>query len=138
MDRALNQIFMHGYDVRTQLPLVLDSYNKPEPDIAVVIGSIRDYANAHPTTALLVVEISDTTLRYDRTAKAALYARANIADYWIVNLGNRVLEVHRQPAPMDDMPLGFGYLSITRHIITDSVSPLAMPQATISVADLLP
>jgi Uma2 family endonuclease len=65
-----------------------------------VTGSIRDYKKQHPTTAVLVVEVADTTLQFDRTTKAALYARAGIPEYWIVNLADRVLEVHRQPAPM--------------------------------------
>lgn len=137
-DIALNRIFTTGYDVRTQLPLVFGPHSKPEPDIAVVTGSVRDYALVHPATAVLIIEVSDSTLRYDRTTKAALYARAGIADYWILNLNDRVLEVHRQPAPMTDQPLGYGYRSITRHTETDAVAPLAAPQSLVSVADLLP
>ena len=80
LDRAMNRLFSEGYDVRTQLPLVLDPHNRPEPDVCIVAGSIRDYAAAHPTTARLVIEVSDSTLRYDRTTKAGLYARAGIAE----------------------------------------------------------
>ena len=137
-DRALNRIFRNGYDVRTQLPLVFGPRNKPEPDVAVVTGAIRDYSHAHPTTAVLIIEVSDTTLRYDRATKASLYARAGIADYWILNLVDRILEVHREPAAMTDLPLGHGYRSITRYPPTDSVAPLAAPQNMIAVADLLP
>ena len=137
-DIALNRIFQEGYDVRTQLPLVFGPHNKPEPDVAVVTGTARDYAHAHPTTALLIIEVSDTTLRYDRATKAAIYARAGIEDYWILNLNDRILEVHRQPALMADQPLGFGYRSITRYTETDSIAPLAAPQSQILVADLLP
>ncbi len=135
---AVNRLFTEGYIVRTQLPLVFGPHSKPEPDIAVVTGTARDYARAHPTTAVLIIEVSDSTLRYDRTTKAALYARAGIADYWILNLNDRVLEVHRQSSEMADQPLGWGYRSITRHIETDAVSPLAAPQSFITVADLLP
>lgn len=137
-DKAVNRIFEEGYDVRTQLPLVFGPHNKPEPDIAVVVGSPRDYANAHPTTAILIIEVSDSTLRYDRTIKAGIYARAGIEDYWILNVIDRVLEVHRQPAAMTDMPLGHGYRSITRYTETETVSPLAAPASSITVADLLP
>lgn len=137
-DKAVNRIFGEGYDVRTQLPLVFGPHNKPEPDIAVVVGSPRDYADAHPTTAVLIIEVSDSTLRYDRTTKAGIYARAGIEDYWILNVVDRVLEVHRQPAAMSDMPLGHGYRSITRYTETDTIAPLAAPNFSIAVADLLP
>jgi Uma2 family endonuclease len=137
-DRAMNRIFVEGYDVRTQLPLVFGPRNKPEPDVAVVTGEIRDYSRAHPTTAVLIIEVSDTTLRYDRMTKAGLYARAGIADYWILNLVDRVLEVHREPAAMTDMPLGHGYRSVLRYTPSDSIAPLVAPQSLIAVADLLP
>ena len=106
--------------------------------MAVVVGSFNDYRQTHPITAVLVVEVSDTTLAMDRTTKAALYARAGIEDYWIINLPDGVLEVHRQPAPMTDQPLGHHYRSITRLTISDTLAPLARPNALVSVADLLP
>ena len=137
MEKALSRVFMAGYDVRSQLPLILDN-DKPEPDVAIVRGETRDFAQAHPTSAVLLVEISDTTLAFDQTIKAALYARAGIAEYWIVNLPDRILEVHRQPAPMSAQPLGHGYRSLTRHTEDETVAPLAAAQAAIRVADLLP
>lgn len=137
-DKATNRIFGSGYDVRTQLPLRLGPRSKPEPDVAVVAGEIRDYAREHPQTAVLVIEISDSTLAYDRGVKASLYARAGIADYWIVNLVDRVLEVHRLPAPIAEMPLGHGYRSVTRFAEDESVAPLHAPTSSIAVADLLP
>ncbi len=135
---ALRLAFGEGHSVRPQLPLVFGPHSKPEPDLAVVVGSFNDYKHAHPTTAVLVVEVSDTTLAMDRSTKAALYARAGIEDYWIVNLPDGVLEVHRQPAPMTDQPLGHHYRSITRLTKTDTLSPLALPHSTLSVAALLP
>lgn len=135
---ALRKSFATGYAIRMQLPIVLGRRSEPEPDAAVVTGSIRDYAQQHPTTAVLVVEVADTTLAFDRTTKAALYARAGIPEYWIVNLADRVLEVHRQPAPMAGQPLGHHYRSITRHTETETVSPLAAPNAALSIAALLP
>jgi Uma2 family endonuclease len=137
-EEELRKAFGEGYDVRVQMPLVFGSHSKPEPDLAVVVGSFRDYANKQPTTAVLVIEVADTTLTFDRTTKAALYAKAGIEDYWIVNLRDRVLEVHRLPAPMADQPLGHHYRSITRYTDADTVSPLAMPQAVVAAADLLP
>jgi len=137
-EEVLRRLFAEGYDVRNQLPLVFGPRSKPEPDMAVVVGSFNDYRQTHPITAVLVVEVSDTTLAMDRTTKAALYARAGIEDYWIINLPDGVLEVHRQPAPMTDQPLGHHYRSITRLTISDTLAPLARPNALVSVADLLP
>ena len=83
--------------VSIQDPIRLDDYSEPEPDVAVVSGSPRDYRDAHPSTALLVVEVADTSLLFDRTTKASLYARAGIADYWLLNLVDQIVEVHRTP-----------------------------------------
>ncbi len=137
-DRALNRVFGDGFDVRNQSPLALGEADRPEPDLAVVAGGPRDYLASHPTTALLAVEISDTTLAFDRTFKAGQYARAGIAELWVVNLRDRVLEVFRQPAPMADQPLGHHYRSVTRHTDDEAVAPLAVPNAPVRVADLLP
>jgi Uma2 family endonuclease len=135
---ALNQIFGDGYDVRPQGPLVLDPDSEPEPDIAVVAGSIDDYEHAHPRTALLVVEVSDSSLRFDRSRKARVYARAGIADYWIVNVPQGCLEVFRDPvseAPPDDEP---HYTTAKVYKPGESVAPLAMPDKAVAVDDLLP
>ena len=137
MENALRRAFASGHDVRSQLPLVFGVRNKPEPDVAVVIGSFDDYKRKHPTTAVLVVEVSDSTLLQDRTAKAGVYARAGIEEYWIVNLPDNVLEVHRQPAPMADQPLGHHYRSIVRLTSTDTITPLGAPDSAIAVASLL-
>ncbi len=135
---ALRNPFSAGYVIRVQLPLDLGPVSQPEPDIAVVAGSIRDFTGGHPGTALLVVEVSDTTLATDRTLKAGLYAQAGIGEYWIVNLADRTLEVHRQPAPMSERPLGHYYRSVVQYTSEESVSPLAAPDHAVAVADLLP
>ena len=135
---VLRAVFAETHSLRCQLPLILGPRSKPEPDLAVVTGSFNDYKQAHPTTATLVVEVSDTTLAMDRSTKAALYARAGIEDYWIVNLPDGVLEVHRQPAAMADQPLGHHYRSIIRLTPTDTVSPLGRPDAAVAVSSLLP
>ena len=83
LERALG----NGVWVRSQLAVDFGPYSEPEPDVSVVRGKLEDYTSAHPTRALLVVEVSDSTISYDRTRKASLYARVGIADYWIVNVG---------------------------------------------------
>ena len=132
--RALDAAFGPGFDVRSQLPLALSCESEPEPDVAVVAGSPRDYPG-HPTTALLVVEVADTSLSYDRKTKGPLYASAGITDYWIVNVVDRIVEVYREPV---ETSAGWAYRLISRHGAGDTVSPLACPGAAITVADLLP
>ncbi len=106
--------------------------------MAVVIGSARDYAEAHPTGALLIVEISDATLRKDQTIKTHLYARAGIQDYWILNLVDRQLEIYRRPVPDPEKPGRFRYADVTIVPAEGHAAPLAKPEARIAVADLLP
>lgn len=135
---ALRAAFGRGYFVRSQGVLDIHIRHQPQPDVTVVSGGPRDYVSAHPTSALLVVEVSDTTLRYDRRVKAHLYARAGIADYWIVNLRDRQLEVHRNPGP-DPARLGrSSYSHVTIIPATGTAMTLAAPGVVIAVADLLP
>ena len=134
---AINGIF-DGCYVRTQQPMILSDTSKPEPDLAVVIGAPRDYLSSHPTTAELVIEISDATLRADQTTKAALYARAEIAEYWIVNLVDRTLEVRRNPSPMSGELLGHGYRSTQILLPGESIAPLGAATATVAVDEWLP
>lgn len=135
---ALRAIFASGYVLRIQLPLDLSPSSQPEPDMAVVRGSARDYTNAHPTTALLVVEVSESTLGFDRREKTSLYASAGIPEYWIVNLRNQRLEVYRDPVAMTGEPYGYGYRTSTQFVAGETVAPLATPQGILHVADVLP
>jgi Uma2 family endonuclease len=138
VDEALRAIFSGNCHIRTQLPMDIESTSEPEPDIAVVAGKPRDYLESHPATALLVVEVSDSTLAYDRKQKGSLYAKAGIADYWILNLPQRQLEVYRRPAPLRDEPFGYGYTSSDIYLPSDAVAPLVAPESTVIVTDLLP
>lgn len=134
----LLEIFGVGYSIRVQLPLILGARSKPEPELAVVEGSPRESSRPHPTTAVLIVEISDSTLVADQQTKAPLYARAGVAEYWIVNLIDNGLEVRREPIPMAQSPLGFGYASTLILQPGESVSPLGAPNFAVRVEDLLP
>ncbi len=135
---ALRAAFGSRAHVRSQLPLALNPVSEPEPDVTVVAGSPREYRDAHPTSALLVVEVSDTTLAYDREQKGSLYAGAGLADYWMVNLLDRHVEVLREPAPTPDARYGQSYRSVRHYRAGDVISPVAAPEARIAVADLLP
>lgn len=127
------------FHLRVQLPLALGGDSEPEPDLAVISGKRKEYPpDQHPTTAALVIEVADTSVAYDRTRKAGIYARAGIPDYWIVNLQARRLEVYREPGPDPAAFLGFAYQQRTSYRLRDRVSPLALPDATIAVHDLFP
>jgi len=138
VQQALERAFGAGWDVRPQLPLALDDMSEPEPDTAVVRGTARDYRDAHPASPVLVVEIAESRPAFDRRRKSSLYARAGIADYWVLNLVRRLLEVHREPEAFAAAPYGFRYRSIVKVGATGAVSPLAAPSAVVAVADLLP
>ncbi len=112
-------------------PVSLDDRSEPEPDPAVVTGSPREYRDAHPSDAVLIVEAADATLSFDRQQQKALYARTGIQEYWIVNLTEKQLEVYRDPQGAD-------YTRKTTLRSGQSVAPLAAPESSISVAELLP
>jgi Uma2 family endonuclease len=136
VSEALREAFGNAARVRVQLPIVLDDDSEPEPDVSVVSGPLADADAVLPSRALLIVEVSDSSLALDRTEKASLYARAGIADYWILSLAERVLEVHREPTPERMAPYGWRYGLIHRLAAGDVVSPLAAPRFRIPVARL--
>jgi Uma2 family endonuclease len=135
---ALARAFGEGWDVRPEGPIALDDDSEPEPDVAVVRGGPRDYAEAHPADPVLVVEVALTSLVFDRERKSSLYARAGRPEYWIVNLVDRVLEVHREPGPSASAPYAWDYHSVEVLSPGDHARPLAAPEARIAVDDLLP
>jgi Uma2 family endonuclease len=137
IERALRRVVGDEYWIRTQVPFWVDESSEPEPDLALVKGNPRDYSD-HPQTALLVVEVSETTYRFDSKVKSSLYASAGIEDFWILNLNASRLELHRDPVADDAQPFGYRYANVVHLAASDAVTPLAFPQARISVADLLP
>lgn len=125
--------------VREQKPLVLSDFSELEPDVAVVSGTLRDYAQAHPTTALLVIEVvPESTLHFNCQMKGSLYARAKLEDFWILNLVQRCLEVYRFPVEDPEAFYEFRYAEKRIHQVGEQVSPLLLPELQISVAELLP
>jgi Uma2 family endonuclease len=138
VEAALRLAFGVAYCVRGQMPLVLNQTTDPLPDVAVVTGSVRDFVTRHPDSAVLVVEVSDSTLAYDTGSKASLYAAAGIADYWVVDLVHRQLIVHRGPVADAGQPHGAKYASVTTLDSAGSTAPLAAAGNVIQVADLLP
>jgi Uma2 family endonuclease len=114
--------------VSTHSPLALGDESEPEPDVALVPPG--DYARQHPSTALLVIEVSDSSLRRDREIKAPLYAAAGIPEYWLVNVVDRAVEVHR--APRDGR-----YTDVSRQGRDSTLRPLAFADVVVAIGDLL-
>lgn len=129
VDEAIRNTLGTGWWLRQQMPLILDLDTDPEPDLAVVRGGLRDYPG-HPRTADLIIEVADSSLRFDTNEKRLLYARAGIRDFWVVDIQGRGLLVFRDPKSGN---------YTTRMVLgpTDSISPLAVPAAFVKVADLL-
>ncbi|HLK61697.1 MAG TPA: Uma2 family endonuclease [Chthonomonadaceae bacterium] len=135
--KVLERYFGTDFDVRPQGPFPLPSDGDPEPDLLVARGQFEDFESRHPdvSESILVIEVSDTTLYYDKRHKAALYAEAGIVEYWIVNLTNRTLEVRRSPSLL---PHGWDYANLTVYTATQSVTVLLHSSVTVSVASILP
>jgi Uma2 family endonuclease len=134
----LREAFSSGFHVRNQAPMGLSEYNEPEPDVAVIRGGIRDYLADHPTSAVLVVEISDTTLRFDLKKKAPIYARASVTEYLVVDIQGRAVHVHREPVADSSSSTGFSYSTVTKYSESQAIVPVAAPSHSVQVADLLP
>jgi Uma2 family endonuclease len=97
--RYLDRLLGDAVSVRGQVPITLSSDSEPEPDVVIARLEETDYLSHHPypDDILLVIEVSDSTLVYDRTIKLSLYAEANIPHYWIANIKTNQLECHSQP-----------------------------------------
>lgn len=135
--QQLNRLLVRGvsdeFSVLTQLPLTLADDSEPEPDLAVVRTGDAESVTEHPSTALLVIEVAGESLRFDRRTKAALYARAGVPEYWIVNLSERVIEVYRNPESASG-----AYLTSLVCRPGEFLAPAVVPGIRIDVAALFP
>jgi Uma2 family endonuclease len=130
---ALTEAAGRGAVLRTRLPLVMGRHSVPEPDVALVPGPYEDYDDAHPRSAILVVEVADSSLKQDRLTKAMIYAAAEVPEFWIVNVVHHQVEVHRDPDRRARR-----YRNVTVAERGDRIVPLAFPDVSIRVDDLLP
>ena len=119
--------------VRTQDPIRLDDYSEPEPDVAVVRLNELDYADYHPTLEeiYLLIEVADTSLSRDCETKVKVYAKAGIADYWVLDVNNRQLRVFRSPTQN-------GYQTKLVLAEDDNISPLLFPFLRVAIQEILP
>ena len=132
----LNRLFArasaHGLAlVGVRRPLRLDTYNEPEPDVMLLKPRADDYQGRHPGAAdvLLLIEVSETSLAYDRGMKLALYAKFGVPEVWIVDLRGAAIEVYREPA-------GDAY-AFSERLTSGSLAPFLVPGITIDVGPLL-
>ena len=116
--------------VSVQNPVRLPLYSEPQPDFAILKHRADETTVPGPEDVLLIIEVADTTLDFDRTTKLNLYAKSGISESWIVNLQSKCLEVYREPAADD------GYSKRFEFHRPDSVAPLAVPTVRVAVADI--
>lgn len=114
--------------LRIQSPLAVSDDSEPEPDVAIVPAG--DYTAAHPQQALLVIEVAHTSVLKDRGIKATLYATSGVPEFWLVNLADHVVEVHRRPT-------AGRYDLVERAVGAQLLSPTAFPDIQIRAGDLL-
>lgn len=114
--------------IRPQLPFAADDYSEPEPDLAVL--PLGDYLDDHPAEAWLVIEVSDSSLHHDRGVKRRLYAKSGVPEYWIVNLVDRVIEVHLEPVNGD-------YTVVTPHRKGETIRLSRFADVEIRVDDVI-
>jgi Uma2 family endonuclease len=131
LDYALKQATGGRALVRIQLPLRLDEHSEPEPDLAVVKPRADFYKDGHPIAAdaLLIIEVGDTTLRYDREVKVPLYAAHGISEVWIVDLKSRLLHMFQSPT-------AGGYENTSSTETPGVITLAALPAVTVDLTGL--
>jgi Uma2 family endonuclease len=118
--------------LRLQDPIELDNYSEPEPDIALVKPDLLDYEDHHPTVleVFLIIEVADSSLKFDCEVKAIAYAKSGVSDYWVLDVIARKLHVFR-------LPSSAGYQSETILLEKVAISPLAFPDCEIRIEEML-
>ncbi|HZF07499.1 MAG TPA: Uma2 family endonuclease [Thermoanaerobaculia bacterium] len=131
-NRTFSRLLQSRAIVSVQDPLFLNDISEPEPDLILLRPRDDFYADSHPGPAdvLLVVEVADASLGFDRRVKAPLYARSGIAELWIVDLAGQAVEVYRRPAAL-------GYQEVRRHQRGEPLGLLAFPDLSLTVAEIL-
>lgn len=130
--RLLNTSLSDRVLLRFQDPVRLNDYSEPEPDVAVLVPDPLDYEDHHPipSEVFLLIEVADTTLKFDQGVKAPAYARSGIAEYWVLDVNDRKLHVYR-------LPSAAGYQSETILSEELTIAPVAFPECIIAVKDML-
>lgn len=132
LSRLFNVKAKGRWTVSTQDPVHLDNHSEPEPDVMLLKPASGDYTSRHPKPddVFLLIEVSDTTVGYDREEKLPAYGRAGIAEVWIVNLDDQTIEVYREPHFT-------GYGSKTILSAGEKATPQSFPDISVDIAELL-
>lgn len=134
--RRINQLFSRQIGdtaiVDVQNPVALNAYSEPQPDIVLLKPRADFYEHSHPgpMDILLIIEVSDSTLRYDRETKVPLYAQAGIPEVWVLDIVHQRLEVYRCPSQE-------GYREVRYPALQEFIAPVLLPNLTVSVQSLL-
>jgi Uma2 family endonuclease len=132
LNRLFSKLLADQAIISVQNPLRLDDHSEPQPDVTILKPRADDYdtVTPYPADVLLLIEVADSSLDYDRTIKAPLSAENGIIEYWIVNLVHRVVEVHRQPD-------SGAYAQVQRWGADAVLDMIALPGVTLPLAELL-
>jgi Uma2 family endonuclease len=117
--------------VRVQMALAASDESEPQPDMLIVHRKYKRGTGDHPAKAVLAIEVASSSLHYDRSVKAALYAESGVPEYWLVDVVHRAVEVYSRPVKGK-------YQRMTTHAGREVISPRAFPDVTVRVAALFP
>ncbi|WP_414622818.1 Uma2 family endonuclease [Calothrix sp. CCY 0018] len=136
--RELSILIANHATLQSQDPICINPDSEPEPDVAILQNKDDDYLSSHPTpqNVLLLIEIADSSLKYDREVKLPLYAQAAISDYWIFNLIENCLETHREP--LQDSQGKFNYRHKIIYLPNESVNLPYFPELTLDLSKIFP
>ncbi len=135
--RELSKLLGSSATLQSQDPIVIFEHSEPEPDIAILRNRPDDYLSAHPSASdiLLLIEIADSSLKYDQEVKLPLYAEAGISDYWLFNLVDNYLECYSDPVQAQGK---FGYRRKLIFLPNESVSLPSFPELFIDLSKVFP
>ena len=135
--RELSNLIGNRGTLQNQDPIIIPTNSEPEPDIAILRNRDDDYLSSHPTPqdVLLLIEIADSSLKYDQEVKLPLYAEAGISDYWIFNLIENCLETYNEP--YRDLQDKFGYRRKVIYLPNESVNLPCFPELTLDLSQVV-
>ncbi len=136
--RELSNLLSKRATLQSQDPVVISTDSEPEPDIAILKNRDDDYLSSHPCPEdiLLLIEIADSSLKYDQEVKLPLYAEAGILDYWIFNLNDNCLEHYREP--LQNSQGKFGYRKKIIFLPNETVNLPCFPDLILDLSKVFP
>ena len=136
--RELSKLIGNQATLQSQDPIIIPPNSEPEPDVAILKNKDDDYLNSHPAAQdlLLLIEIADSSLKYDQEVKLPLYAEAGITDYWIFNLIENCLETYNQP--FQYLQGKFGYRRKVIFLPNETVNLPCFSELALDLSNIFP